>query len=105
MDTHFKKGIKVELCCINGPLLQTQSDSLFFNYHVLIANVHRLMSTFQHLLYIIYADNVGVPPSLGWGCILRRNKQICYIEAQVLSGNVASHWGFQGDYHSAFKCI
>lgn len=55
-----------------------------------------LMSAFQRLLCIIYADNVGVTLSLGWGCILRTNKQIYYLEAQVLSGNVAPHWVFKG---------
>lgn len=42
IDKHLKKGIKVRLCCISSPLLQTQMDSLPFNYHVLIASVHKV---------------------------------------------------------------
>lgn len=54
------------------------------------------MSAFQRLLCITCTDNVGVcvTLSLGWGCILRTNKQIYYLEAQVLSGNVVPHWVF-----------
>lgn len=105
MDKHLKKkGLKLDFVASMALYYKHRLTLYFSTIMYSLPMCTRLMSTFQHLLYITYADNGGVPVSFGWGCILRTKKQIYYLGEQVLSGNVTSHWGFQGDYLT-FECI